>query len=276
MRELITDIENAMRVAGPMADRQSDPVDRVRGAARHTLSQRFYDCVTPVARANGFGVTLDGRPLRTPARHLLEVPTARLARALSAEWDAQRPAIDPGALPLTRIVATAIDAVAPHAAAVADEVAHYAAMDALLYRADGPEQLVALQCRHWDPPLAWARTRFGRSFRLAMGVMAVEQDPALITAFRREIETLEPLRLTALHVVTTLTGSAVLALAVAHAAFDPDTVWAAGHVDEDWNVTQWGEDAEAARRRSQRRREFDTATLTLAETGPTSSMDTTV
>lgn len=239
-----------------------DPVERARALSRGEKPRRFYTTVG-VEEAEGlFRVTLDGKPIRTPAKRAFAVPDERLAAALAAEWQAQGAQIETGSMPLTRIVNSAIDGVADEAEAVADEAARYAGSDLLFYRADGPDRLVARQTATWDPILRWAEERLSPRFRLAEGVMPVEQDPAAIAAVRAAVP-MEPLALAGFHTVTTLTGSVLIALAVAEGRLSPDEGWSAAHLDEDWNIELWGEDDEAAARRAYRRAEYDAAVLLL-------------
>lgn len=251
MRDILSE------VAGEGA-RTETPEDKARRHARQALPKRFYTTVT-VAEADGaHRVLLDGKPVLTPARHALALPTATLAEAVAAEWDAQSAFVDPGTMPLTRLVNSALDGVALDVAAVADEAARYAGSDLLCYRAEGPERFVARQTAAWDPLLAFAEHRFGVRLRLAEGVMPVEQDPGVIAAVRAAMPD-DPLVLAGLSAVTTLTGSVLIAFTLLDGRLTADEAWGAAHLDEDWNVELWGEDQEAADRRVRRRAEFDAA-----------------
>jgi chaperone required for assembly of F1-ATPase len=213
-------------------------------------------------------VLLDGRPVRSPARKPLTAPARGLAQAIAAEWQAQEKVIDPGAMPLTRLANSIIDGVVGTPEPVAAEIEKYVGTDMLFYRAPEPEGLVALQRQHWDPVVDWARETFGARFVLAEGVMHVEQPQESIAKARAVIstsgDTAGAWRLGALHVVTALTGSALLALALAAGRLSPDEAWSAAHVDEDWNMRFWGRDELALERRSYRRKEFEAAALVLA------------
>jgi chaperone required for assembly of F1-ATPase len=205
--------------------------------------------------------------VRTPGRKLLVLPTPALAGAVAAEWRGQGTHIDPATMALTTLVNTAIDRVAAEAAAVRAEIRAYAATDLVCYRAGTPATLAARQSAHWDPVLRWAETAIGARFVLAGGIVHVDQPPASLDAVDGALTPLAPLHLAAVHVATTLTGSALVALALGGGALRADAAWTAAHVDEDWQAEQWGEDAEAARRRAHRRREFDAAALLLAAFG---------
>jgi chaperone required for assembly of F1-ATPase len=239
------------------SDPPLDPTESARRNMR-ALRRRFYTAASVVEDASGFEVALDGRPIRTPARHPLAFPDRALAEAAAAEWDAQGEFIEPGRMPLTRLANTIIDGVAAAPDAVAAEVEKYLGSDLLFYRASGPDRLVARQKQHWDPVLEWARTEFGARFLTGTGVMPLLQPEQALTAARAAIPR-EPWRLGAVHAVTTLTGSALLALALAHGAISCDAAWATAHVDEDWNMEFWGEDALALQRRAFRFAEMQAA-----------------
>lgn len=254
MRDLLNDLEAGKLVSDP------DPMRRAQNQMRQALPKRFYKEAEAVETPEGFAVQLDGRPVRTPGRALLALPSAAAAALVAAEFAAQDETIDPVTMPVLRIVNTAIDGVAPDMQAVLEDVMRFSASDLLCYRADAPEALVARQAEAWDPVLDWARSALGARFFLAEGVMHVEQPRESVAAVGLWLrQRQEPFRLSAIHVMTTLTGSALLALAVEAEALTPEEAWTAAHVDEDWNTEQWGEDAEAAARRVARRKEFDAA-----------------
>jgi chaperone required for assembly of F1-ATPase len=200
----------------------------------------------------------------TPAKRPLAVSNRAVAEALASEWASQGEHIDPASMPITRIVNSAIDGVAGEMAAVRADIVSHAGSDLLCYRAEGPQGLVEAQDAAWSPLVAWARDALGARFILAEGVMPVKQDDQTLAAIARALESFGPLALAALHTVTTLTGSAIIALALALGRITPDEAWAAAHVDEDWQMKKWGTDAAAASRRSARRREFDAAAAILA------------
>lgn len=227
------------------------------------LPKRFYERAEAAENESGFAVHLDGRPVRTPGRNLVAVPTFALAAELALEWAAQSERIDPWTMPLNRLVNSALDGVAGEMAAVRAEIVKYSGSDLLCYRADGPERLVERQTRSWDPVLDWARRDLGARFMLAEGVMFVRQDEAATSAIAREVSGLDPVPLAAANVITTLTGSAILAVAVLRRHLDAETAWALANVDEDWNSELWGEDEEAAARRRHRWLDMQAAVRTL-------------
>jgi chaperone required for assembly of F1-ATPase len=247
-----------------------DPTESARRNMRPNLRARFYQ-TAKVGEADGlFPVLLDGRPIRTPARAVLAAPVADLARAIAAEWQAQQDKVDPATMPLTRLANSIIDGVAPAPAPVAAEIEKYLGTDLLFYRAATPEGLVGSQQKHWDPVVAWAREKLGARFVLVEGVMHEAQPAAAIAAAAQAIprgaNVREAWRLGALNVVTTLTGSALLALALAADRIAVDEAWAAAHVDEDWNMQLWGRDEIALARRAARFADMQAAGTVLSLT----------
>jgi chaperone required for assembly of F1-ATPase len=216
--------------------------------------------------ADGFRILLDGKPVRTPARRPLSTPARALAEAIAAEWQTQTDMVDPAKMPRTRLANSIIDGVADSKDAVAQEIVKYLGSDLLFYRAGEPAGLVARQAEHWDPVVAWARDTLGARFILAEGVVHVAQPPEAIEAVRAAVPD-DPWRLGALHVVTTLTGSALLALALSRGALSRDAAWEAAHVDEDWQMTQWGRDTLALARRAFRFAEMEAAAEVLTILG---------
>lgn len=258
MRELLGDLEKG-------SPEENDPVRRSEAARKRQLPKRFYKLAAVEALDDGFTVVLDSRPVRTPARNSLFVPSRQLAETLAAEWNLQDTHIDPALMPLTRMINTAIDGVSTNADAVRAEMAAYALSDLVCYRAGSPEGLVRNQSELWDPVLEWAARSLHARFVLAEGVMHVDQPREGVEAIAGHLDShRSPLVLTALHVTTTMTGSVLLAAMLAEGAMDAETAWRAAHVDEDWNIAQWGEDAEAAVRRAARRKEFDAAMAILS------------
>ncbi|MFY9693703.1 MAG: ATP12 family protein [Xanthobacteraceae bacterium] len=241
-----------------------DPVTAARRGGRPALRQRFYAAADVQSTAEGYALTLDGKPVRTPMRRPLAAPNLALARAMAAEWDAQHEVIDPATMPLTRLANAIIDGVAEMPGPVAAEIQNYLASDLLFYRASGPQPLCERQAALWDPILAWARNRLEASFKLGQGVVHVAQPDAALKGPAAAIPS-DPWRLGAVHVITTLTGSALIALAMAHGTLSADAAWEAAHVDEDWNTAQWGKDDMAMGRRAFRHAEFAAAAGVLHE-----------
>jgi chaperone required for assembly of F1-ATPase len=244
------------------ANQPLDPNEAARRSMRPNLRKRFFKTATVAPSDSGFAIVLDDKPVRTPARRKLAAPTRDLAARLADEWNAQREVIDPAAMPLTRLANAIIDGVADNAAAVAAEVEQYLGSDLVFYRADAPDGLVARQAALWDPAVGFARDMFGARFMLAQGVVHVAQPAEAVAAACAAIPA-DPWRLGAVAAVTTLTGSALLALGLAHGRFGVDEVWAAAHVDEDWQMSQWGRDETALARRAARFAELQAAATVL-------------
>jgi chaperone required for assembly of F1-ATPase len=239
-----------------------NPVDAARRGVRATLRRRFYDKVVIAAVAEGSAVQLDDKPVRTPARRMLAAPTQALAEAIAAEWDAQRDLIDPARMPLTRLANAIIDGVAERPQPVAAEIAKYLASDLLFYRAAGPLALAERQRQHWDPVLNWAAETFGAHFRSAEGVAHIAQPEGALLAAHAAIPD-DPWRVGAVHAATTLTGSALIALALDRGRLSAEAAWQAANVDEDWNMEQWGRDELAMARRAFRFAELQAAAMVL-------------
>lgn len=247
-----------------------DPVEMAKRDQRKTLPKRFYKEAAWETHGEGFALVLDGRPALTPARNRLAMPSLGLVQAVAAEWNAQADTIDPATMPLSKIINSALDGVAREPGPVRDEIIKYAGTDLLVYRAGDPRQLVEDQARLWDPVLNWAHQVHGISFVLAEGIMHVEQAPEALAAFGRALEgaigqsQAALLHLTGLHVVTTLTGSALLALALGTGRMDATSVWRAAQVDEDFQMRAWGVDMQAAERQRRRQVELEAAALVLS------------
>lgn len=224
------------------------------------LPKRFYKEAKVDEREGAFFLVLDGRSARTPARQPLAVPTRVLAEAMAEEWAGQGEVIDPASMPVTRLVNSAIDGVIPRREYVIEDTAKYAGSDLVFYRAAEPARLVELQNGSWNPVLDWARETHGARFALSEGVMHVAQPDEAKAAIRTAIEQIgSPFALAALHVMTTLTGSVLIALAHAAGRISGDEAWDAAHVDERFQESVWGEDHEAMVRRRHRRSDFDAA-----------------
>jgi chaperone required for assembly of F1-ATPase len=244
----------------------ANAMEAARRSSRPMLRRRFYAKAATIRVAEGHAVELDGKPARTPAGCVLAAPTPALAKALAAEWEAQGEMIDPATMPRTRLANAVIDGVAERPGPVAAEVEKYLASDLVCYRAHEPQALRDRQAAHWDPILAWAREKLGAHFTLGEGVVHVAQPAAALAAARAAIPT-DPWRLGAVHAVTTLTGSALIALALARRTLEAEAAWQAAQVDEDWNMEQWGRDELALERRAYRH-EFLAAAMVLSECSP--------
>jgi chaperone required for assembly of F1-ATPase len=236
----------------PARARRKDGLDR-------PLPQRFYREVAVPAGGPPHCVLLDGKVVRTPDKAVLQLPTRSLAEAVAAEWRAQAERIDPLTMPLTKLANTVIDGLIGREAEVAADIVKYAGSDLVCYRAAEPPELVALQATAWNPVLAWARDKLGARLVTSTGIAPVEQPQAALEAVASTLQDADAFRLAAVHVMTTLMGSAVLALAHANAAMTADDAWALAHLDEDFQIAKWGEDAQAQARRQRRWAEMQAA-----------------
>jgi chaperone required for assembly of F1-ATPase len=241
---------------------QGNAIAAARRGGRPALRRRFYGKVTAAAAPEGYAVRLDDKPARTPARRVLAAPAAPLAQAIAGEWETQGELIDPTKMPLTRLANAIIDGVVERPLPVAAEVAKYLASDLLFYRAVSPPELAERQRRHWDPIMAWAADALGAHFESTAGIMHVAQPPHTLEAAQAAIPD-DPWRLGAVHAVTTLTGSALIALALARGFLAVEAAWQAANVDEDWNMEQWGRDPLALERRALRFAELAAAATVL-------------
>lgn len=218
--------------------------------------KRFWKQADVVAEAAGWGVALDGKPVRTPARKPLVVPTGALAEAIAAEWNGAGERVDPLAMPLTGLANAAIDRVAADPASFAEGLARYGESDLACYRAEAPQALAERQARSWDSLLAWARRRFDVDFATTVGILHVPQPRATVQRLAHAVASLDPFRLAGLSPLVTIGGSLVAALAVLERALEPAQAWEAVTIDERWQAEQWGSDSEAEPALEARRRDF--------------------
>ena len=254
MRDLLEDI---------FENQPKDPMLSARQGAKASLRKRFYkEATRGAATEEGHPLLLDGKPVKTPARRSLMAPSAAHADALAREWDARTTEIDPSRRPLTRLANVVIDGGAAAPQPVIDEIAKYLGSDLLYYRADEPQGLVARQNELWNPVLDWARDELGARYELVEGIMFAEQPAESIAAARNAIPT-DAWRRCAMAAVTNITCSSLSALARNAGAFDADRLWAAAHVDEDWQASQWGRDEMAIERRAARFAEYEAAAKVL-------------
>lgn len=232
-------------------------------ALRAPLPKRFYERAAVEARDGAYAVQLDGRNVRTPGKRELAVPARALAEAIAAEWQHQGERIDPATMPLTRLVNSAIDAVDERKSEVAGDIVAFAGSDLLCYRAETPAALVRRQAEAWNPILSWAKDEMGVDLVLRAGLMPVAQPPASMDAIRRALDGIDALSLAALHVLTTISGSALIALALWRGRLSVEEAWEMATLDETWQREQWGRDAEAEAYAAQRRAEFEAANRCL-------------
>lgn len=209
------------------------------------VAKRFWTDVAVVDEADGFAIHLDGRPVKTPAKAPLVVPSANMAEEIAKEWRAVDEKIDPEIMPFTRSANAAIDKVSVQFGEVADMLAAYGASDLLCYRAATPEGLVERQAAAWDPVLDWAYDTYGARLETTAGLMPVDQNEAAVLALSKPLSDSTPFQLTALHDLIALSGSLVLALKVTQGNLSPKDAWSLSRIDENWQAEQWGLDEEA-------------------------------
>lgn len=208
-------------------------------------ARRFWKQATVRDIGAGYEVALDDKPIRTPGKLPLLLPTRALAEAIAAEWDAQDGVIDPNTMPLTRAANSAVEKVAPQFDAVADMLGEYGGTDLLCYRATEPDALVAAQAKDWDPLIDWSATHLRAPLRITQGVIPVAQDAGSVAQMRERIGQLDPFALTALHDLVTLPGSLVLGLAVLEGRLSAEQAFTLSRLDEEFQASRWGRDPEA-------------------------------
>ncbi|QGM45224.1 ATP12 family chaperone protein [Methylocystis heyeri] len=242
-----------------VGEQERNPLRGSRQPGEKPLPRRFYKVAVAAPAEGGFGVFLDGKPARTPARNMLILPGEGLATALAGEWDAQAETVDPAAMPLTRLANSAIDGVADKMDEVLGDVVKYAGSDLICYRAGEPAGLAKAQSAAWDPYVHFVREECGARLILSEGVVFHAQPEEALEAIAARISAYvgagqgAPFRLAALHAMTTLTGSCVIALAAALRKMDGEAAFSAAHVDEDYQMRLWGGDEEAVARLTRRR-----------------------
>ena len=219
-------------------------------------AKRFWKDATVVPADGGFTVHLDGRPVRTPLKAPLILPTQALAEAVAAEWQAQEGKVDPETMPFTRTANAALDKVRPQIEAVAELLAAYGDSDLLCYRAEAPDDLVARQLEAWNPLLTWAADTFGAQLAVTAGIMPIEQSRESVARLSRHVREMSPFQLAAFHDLVALSGSLVLALAVTRKRLTAEAAWSLSRIDEDWQIALWGEDEDAAEVAARKRAAF--------------------
>ena len=226
--------------------------------------KRFWTDAEAVEEAGGWAILLDGRPLRTPARASLLLPSRGLADAIVEEWRQAPDDVNPRAMPLTGLANAAVDRIASDQGTFAASVAKYAEADLICYRAEGPPALVARQHELWDPLLAWARRRFDVEHRVTTALLHVPQPDETVKRLQLAVTRLDPFVLAGFSQLVTIGGSLVAGLAIVEQAFSVDQAWNAVSIDEHWQLEQWGSDAEAEAALENRKRDFFVAAQFVA------------
>ena len=255
MLETLEDIEKAA---------VKDPMRVASLSAKSQLRKRFYKQATVFSNTDKINIHLDGKPIKTPGVETLTVPNIHVGELVADEWNRQETKIDPQTMPVTRLINTSIDGVSKDMRPVKDDIIQFAGSDLLCYRADNPDGLVTNQQKMWDPLIEWAESSLGAAFSVQIGIMHVSQPNECIAAFSEHVNQIEsPALLTALHSLTAISGSAIIALAIYKDEIDFVYGWNAAHVDEDWQISQWGEDSDAQAFRAVRKLEFEAAVQLL-------------
>lgn len=251
MRDFLKDVESG---------EATSPEAAAQAHMRPKLIKRFYKEVSVSSVGDAHTVLLDGKSIKTPGRNEIAFASKSAAQLFADEWDAQEAEINPMLMPITRIANTAIDGIAQDPQAVLEDIVRFASSDLLYYRVNDPQELVELQREHWDPILDWIAQITGAHFEVGEGVMHVEQPKEALKLFSARLsQHSQPMQLCCLHTFTTLCGSALIALALAEDFLTPQAAWNAAHVDENFNISRWGEDYEAQKRAEKRFTELEAA-----------------
>lgn len=243
---------------------QDDGYGRAQKHLKRELPKRFYTETGVVPVAGGFAVTLDEAKTRTPGKTPIVVPSEALAQEMAAEWAAQQERVDPLTMPVVRLVNSGIEGGEKSLPALRQELVKYSGTDLLCYRAESPRELVGEQEKHWDPVLTLIARHFSVSFQTTVGIMHRPQPDATLRRLAEALEGVSLLRATAMVSVAGLTGSGLMAVGLGHQLLDAEQVWAAAHVDEDYNARLWGSDPEAEALRRARWAEYEAALKVLA------------
>jgi chaperone required for assembly of F1-ATPase len=222
--------------------------------------KRFYKDVSVAPEGESYAITLDGRPVKTPQRNALALPTSALADAVAEEWEAQGEDIVPASMPLTALAQGALDQVASERGRIVSRIAAFADSDMLYYRADeGQQALVDHQAVHWDPLLDWARQRYDVSFNLIYGIRYEAQPAETIERLKEAVEAQDDFAVAAMLSLVGLSGSLIATLALAEQAYDSATLWPLVNLEELWQEQIWGRDDQAAAARGIKQAEFEAA-----------------
>lgn len=221
--------------------------------------RKFYSDVDVREKATGFSVTLDGKPIKTPIKNALVMPTKALAQAVADEWIAQDETVVPSSMPMTTLVNTSIDRVGARRAETVAELVAYGHTDLVCYRAEEPDELVALQTKTWDPYLGWLQAELGAGLAVTTGVLPLTQNEFDMVRLTGEVEILDDFALTAFHAFVSGFGSIVLALAAIHNFKSFEDCWHASILDQSFQENQWGTDPEVMENRERQWRDLLTS-----------------
>ena len=229
---------------------------RIKEQAKPKYAKRFYQSVEVTDEAGGFLIRLDGRVLKTPMKAKLQIPTRKLADAIASEWQDQIEFINPHKMLLTKFTNTSIDRVVPRRSEIIAEITEYAGNDLLCYRVESPQELAREQDQAYRPVLDWLHKTHGASLQVTNAITHAQQLPEDLQKIEAVLEEKSAYDLTAIHIMTSLTGSAVLAIAVEAGFITADAAFTAANIEEDWNISHWGQDNEAKMLRQDRQQQF--------------------
>ena len=225
--------------------------------------KRFYKQVSVGTEGDWYTTLLDGRAIKTPEKRSCLMPTEKMAAEVAKEWDDQQEEVDPHSMPITKLANTAIDRVETRRDELLEELVKYAGSDQICYRAEHPKELIDLQDKIWNPLLEWVNGKLGINFKVARGIIFVEQDAADLAKVRAAFNALDSYKLTALHGMITVTGSVTIGYALYNGHLSLDEAWDAGHLDENFQISQWGTDDEAEERQENLKAELKNSYLFL-------------
>ena len=248
---------------GPSGEKIRDPMKRAQELSKRELPRKFYKDVSVKKSDSGYAILLDGKGVKTPARHQLIVCSDQIANVLVEEWKSQSEFIDPATMPVTRMINSTLDGVEKARSAMCKEIGRFVGTDMLFYRASDPKRLVERQKKIWGPVVSWIEGLFEIHVVLIEGIVHQEQDLLFLEKVEQYANSLSDFRLAGLHVLVTLMGSSVLGLAIAEQFLSADSAWEIAHLDEDWNSELWGSDEDATERRNKRTLEMRAAALLL-------------
>lgn len=226
--------------------------------------KRFWDGTSASQVEGGFAILLDQRPLKTPLKNPVIVPTAAFAEKIAHEWAAVDGKIQKHQMPFTRFAEAALDAAASEHAEIVDNLTGYGETDLLCYRAETPIELITRQAENWDSLLDWAAHELAAPLNKTQGIMAINQPRSSIQKLRECVENFDLFQLTAFYDLVKISGSLVIALAVSRNHIDAATGWQRSRVDDVWQIEQWGSDDEAKNLAESRQRDFENADLALS------------
>ncbi|MDG1708104.1 MAG: ATP12 family protein [Emcibacteraceae bacterium] len=226
--------------------------------------KRFYKKVSVAEQDGMYTVHLDGKPIKTPIKSPCLMPNKNMAEAVAKEWDEQEEDVDPHSMPITKLVNTAIDRVGKRRDDLIDELVEFAGSDQICYRAEHPTELVDLQDENWNPLLDYINENHDISFEITSGILFVEQSASILSKYRKIVENIESFELTAYYGMTTVAGSVTIGLALFEGKISIDDAWNAGLLDENFQISKWGSDEEAEKRREGLRAELDNAAKFLS------------